>query len=346
MLLSEREAFGRSWFAGTFATERMKAKSLAGCAYTREVWTGVPRIPDQVLRSTFYLYRSVEEAVAGRASGGTGFFVSVSSKLHPTASMTFAVTNWHVAVRDGHSCIRVNKAGGGIDVLEFGPDEWTFRPAWHDLAIIPVDIDFAVHDVIPISEELLASVQTVTEHAVGPGDDLFMVGRFMDHDGGETNAPAVRFGNLSMMPHGFIKQPTKASLESYCIDMHSRTGHSGSPVFVYRTHGNDFRFDREREIKKTAFIYVLGIHWGQFIEHWELGENPTALESQQEASLTPADMQKLRVKGLSGMGCVIPSAAILELLHCEKFEALFVEADIALAKRLEIDGYPPEPEAT
>src|SRR5205823_82762 len=67
------------------------------------------------------------------------------------------------------------------------------------------------------------------------------IGLFVDHDGVTTNVPSARFGNISMLPNknATIEQPTNYRGESYVVDMHSRTGFSGSPVFVYRTFGSD-----------------------------------------------------------------------------------------------------------
>ena len=234
--------------------------------------------------------------------------------------ITYVVTNWHVAVSEGNSCVRVNKKGGGSDVFELEPHEWTFRPVWHDIAIASLSLDRAVHDAVSISQNFLATDAFVSDRAIGPGDDVFMVGRFIDHDGGETNVPAARFGNLSMMPYGAIEQPSKAKLGSYVIDMHSRSGFSGSPVFAYRTFGNDFRKKSDSTPDVKPFITLLGIHWGQFYEFWELAHKPSS--STVKSGLgADSDIRNKRVVGLSGMGCVIPASAILELLDCEKFRA-------------------------
>src|SRR5258707_1186988 len=65
------------------------------------------------------------------------------------------------------------------------------------------------------------------------GDDTFMIGLFLDHAGVTTNVPSARFGNISMLPNprATIRQSTGYDGVSYVVDMHSRTGFSGSPVF-------------------------------------------------------------------------------------------------------------------
>lgn len=337
---------GRSWLAQMFLTRCVEAKSLAGCPYTRKVWIGMPRVPDELLRATVYLYGSSDDAIAGRNFGGTGFLISVPSKIDRNMVTIYIVTNWHVAVDDGFSCVRVNKKGGGIDVFEFEPHEWEFRPSWHDLAIIELPLDPTTHDTAFISEDVLATDAFISAHAVGLGDDVFMVGRFVDHDGGETNIPAIRFGNLSMMPSAPIEQPTRARLGSYVIDMHSRSGFSGSPVFAYRTFGNDFRLKSGNPIDAKPFCVLLGIHWGQFHEYWELADKP--LHALHKSAMAPdSGVINKRVKGLSGMGCVIPASAILELLYCKKFTEARDHAEAALIEERERSGnLPPAPEST
>src|SRR5208337_5394725 len=88
-----------------------------------------------------------------------------------------------------------------------------------------------------ISTKVFATEEIVSEYGIGVGDDVFMVGRFINHEGSPTYLPATRFGNISVMPFPILKSPQKGP--SYCIDMHSRPGFSGSPVFVYRTPGGN-----------------------------------------------------------------------------------------------------------
>jgi hypothetical protein len=89
-----------------------------------------------------------------------------------------------------------------------------------------------------VQDTRFANERDVAAEGIGPGEDVFMVGRFMDHDGGAINQPAVRFGNISTMPAN-IKQPNGVIRPCYCIDLHSRAGFSGSPVYAFRTFGQD-----------------------------------------------------------------------------------------------------------
>src|ERR1700693_3020590 len=112
----------------------------------------------------------------------------------------------------------------------------------YDIAVIPMPFnpDHLKAAMLPtqlfVNKEMFEANNVGTKGALGVGSDTFMVGRFIDHDGGETNRPAARFGHISVLPAPII-QPNDVTADSFCIDMHSRPGYSGSPVFVYRTPG-------------------------------------------------------------------------------------------------------------
>ena len=98
-----------------------------------------------------------------------------------------------------------------------------------------LDIDFDKHKVSYIDQSffLLPDYHypcVWLEGHIGPGEDVFMVGRFVNQDGGATQ-PALRFGNISSMPAEMTIQKFRRKRPYYLIDMHSRLGYSGSPVF-------------------------------------------------------------------------------------------------------------------
>lgn len=130
------------------------------------------------------------------------------------------------------------------------------------------------------------------------GDDVFMIGRFVDHDGSQTNRPSARFGHISMTDAAIL-QVTGYSGSSFVIDMHSRSGYSGSPVFVYRTSGSIF--SKQNTIMGGGHLMkLLGIHWEQFPELWELSgpQGPAGREDESEAELITEGQY---VRGLSGI---------------------------------------------
>jgi len=67
---------------------------------------------------------------------------------------------------------------------------------------------------------------------VGPGDDTFTVGRFIGHDGKESNLPVVRFGNIAMLPQQPLELEHLGPQNVFLIESRIMPGYSGSPVFL------------------------------------------------------------------------------------------------------------------
>jgi hypothetical protein len=327
----------------------VQCRSTAGAPYTRWVRVGMPRIPPKIVDNVFYLYRTAEDAKSGRNPGGSGFVVERAEGPHP---FLYGVTNWHVACRDGFSVIRLNTHDGGTDVVEFGPEDWEFIPGKYDVAVVPLNVDRR-HQFSSVQiESFQFAPDPNVAIQIGVGEEVFMVGLFVDHGGTTTNVPSARFGYISMLPHEIapIKQPTGFFGESFVVDMHSRTGFSGSPVFVYRTFGSDLSKDwhgfdsiefgppnqaiqhphlRPGDTKTggglmriSPFLRLLGIHWGQFPEEWELRKRDSIDETRKKNLI----MEGAYVEGMSGMTCVIPAWNILEVLHLPKFNKMQEDA--------------------
>lgn len=212
------------------------AQSSRGTPFTRWIPFGMPRIPPDVLKCVCYLYATEKEAETGKGFGGTGFVVTFPSRFSDSL-FVYVVTNHHVACSEGASVVRLNTIDGATDIYPFEPDQWHFDPRY-DVAVHPINVHKDRHNISVIHNPSFLTKEMLELRKIGAGDDVFMVGRFVDHDGGSTNQPAVRFGNISVMPSP-IKQPNGLMADAFCIDLHSRSGYSGSPVFVYRTPGND-----------------------------------------------------------------------------------------------------------
>lgn len=298
----------------------------------------MPRIPEQILDCVFYPYAEEESARKGTEFGGTGFLVGIPSR-HAGLFFSYAVTNHHVACSGGSSVIRINTVNGEPDIFAFEPHDWHFDPRF-DIAVRGIGLSENSHKYALIGPDSFTSQEQVHEKKIGVGDDVFMVGRFVDHDGGPINKPAARFGHISVMPSP-IKQPNGQTADSYCIDLHSRSGYSGSPVFVYRTPGYDLEERLPKDLKDaklliagTNYLGLLGIHFAQFPEQWQIGISPTALKP--EASDVPLVIEGGYVKGLSGMTCVLPAWTIMEVLNSprlvESRNQIDDEEDIRLQK--------------
>lgn len=311
-----------------FDRKPVAAVSSRGTPFTRWVSYEMPRIPDRLLNCVFYLYHSEEDAIAGRNAGGTGFVVALKSTVDPTKHFIFAVTNWHVACQSGASVVRVMRRDGQPEVFAYGPEDWFFDPQGHDVAIVPLPLQSKVHDCtyLPISNLRRLDGEPTT---MGIGDDVFMIGRFVDHDGGEKNKPTVRFGNISMMPTP-IQMPNGNKLDAYCLDMHSRSGYSGSPVFVYRLPGGDLNErlktgkDAELLFAGASILTLLGIHVGQFPEIWRIKSVKTAAPPAEAVELTATEQH---IEGVSGMTCVAPISAVLALLEAPALKKRIEDAE-------------------
>jgi hypothetical protein len=311
----------------------------------------MPRVPSLVCNAAFYLYPSVKDAKAGGNFGGTGFLIAVPSKRHAKYGRAhiYAVTNWHVAVQ-GSPVIRLNSKSGAPDILDFDADQWFFDGV-HDIAVLPLQIDPDLHSTTVLYSNMLVTERQIKDARIGPGDDVFMIGRFMDHDGGQSNRPALRFGNIAMDPTP-IQQDNGVRADAYCIDLHSRSGYSGSPVFVYRTPHSDLEpppiqrtsnFGLPIQPSSGVFFLLLGIHFAQFPEMWEVtsrGKLRNKSDSRREPLLTDGKY----IKGLSGMTCVLPAWTIRKVLNIPLLREMREKIEENTEAMFQRDGYPPEPE--
>jgi hypothetical protein len=265
----------------------------------------MPRVANDFLDCVFYLYPSREAAERGEEAGGTGFWVNYVPPGLTNAFFVFAVSNKHVVADIGASVIRLNKVGGGVDIFEIEPHEWHFTGK-DDLAILHCTPSPSIHrfKVMPIDRFITRDV--VTQEDIGPGDEVFMIGRFIKHDGKLTNVPSVRFGMLSM-PVSDIEHPTIGIQESFAVEMRSWSGYSGSPVFVYPRSWNmntgNVRLGGNQ-------IYLMGIDWGHIVDHWEIREK--IVSSDTAAKGTPRAVPYVAAN--TGMNGVVPAWRLAEML--------------------------------
>lgn len=222
----------------------------------------MPKIPQQYLDCSIYLYRSKECAEQGEDFGGSGCLVRVdSNRYYDPRSFTggvysinphnivfpshlYAVTNKHVA-RRGFPVIRLNTIDDKIDVLELEHHDWIPHPDGDDLAIAPIDLPEDRHSfyAIDVREFVHPNQLSYSDGSfliypdaprIGAGDDTFMVGRFVTHDGQQKNTPSLRFGSIAMLPFEKVKLEDGYMQEAFLVETRSLSGYSGSPVFVYR----------------------------------------------------------------------------------------------------------------
>lgn len=169
--------------------------------------------------------------------GASGFLVGVRSTAFSDGAYAYAVTNRHVIRKCGPTpIIRMNNpaASGGFTLIETHNDAWVLHNQGDDLAVHPVTGPGLLYSGNWVPEEMLLTEDQVNEYDIGPGDEVFFVGRFVNHEGRQKNWPALRFGNISMMPWEPIRQEEAGiEQESFVVEGRSMGGYSGAPVFIH-----------------------------------------------------------------------------------------------------------------
>jgi hypothetical protein len=198
------------------------------------VWeASVPRISDQLTGCALYIYASMQDARDGANQGASGFLVGVQSQTFPDLSFTYAVTNWHVVRKAKTPVIRMNRRDGGIECFPTTAAEWTQHPDGDDIAAFQINPDVERMRFVSLAARMLLTHELVAHEDIGIGDDVFMIGRFINHEGKERNAPALRFGNIAMMATEKIVTEYGTEQESFLVEVRSLPGYSGSAVFLY-----------------------------------------------------------------------------------------------------------------
>jgi hypothetical protein len=232
------------------------------------------------------------------------------------------------------------KRGDAFEVINLDPSDWIFNLPEADIAIAYLGLARRGSSSNALVPHMFAREKY---NDIGVGEDVFMLGLFVDQAGHEKNAPLARFGNVSMLASkaALVTMGTR-SYESYIVDMRSRNGYSGAPVFVFRTFGNDLGTHQEsleldlgtidpdqyrsgRRLQVTAqmrmrpMLQLLGIHYAQFLEPVRLDGLLRLDDAAEDGRLVVTD--ETSVMGQSGMTCVAPAWKILELLEIPALEA-------------------------
>ncbi|MBA1142259.1 hypothetical protein [Mesorhizobium neociceri] len=262
----------------------------------------MPRIPDDTLDVAFYLYPSEAAAKAGQEAGGTGFVVMVPFERVDGLAVIL-VTNKHV-IQQGHTFVRLNrKDGSAPDVFEIDPVEWYPHSGPHDVAVAIGVGNGKVHSFSKsVHYEQLLTRDMVREYDIGIGDDVFMIGRFIGHDGKTHNRPSVRFGNISVDVGNIYNSSSGHNEESYAVEVKSKPGYSGSCVLVYA-----LKSSTSRRSEKKEFVLCLGINWGHILER-----RPVLDDTGKEVE------PKRYVRVPSDMSGIVPAWRILELIDSAK----------------------------
>jgi hypothetical protein len=314
--------------------------SQSGIAY--QTWESpVPAIDPNVLQCVFYVYPDVPSAEQGKPAGGTGFFAGVPLKMNPHLRMIYAVTNQHcIEKSDPRVVLRVNKKTGESDCIPTKRSDWKPHPDGLDVAVCPImlspdyDYNFVSTDMFFITPEI------VKERWIGPGDDVFMAGRFIGHDGKLGNLPTARFGNISRMNSEPLEDRNGMPQDSFLVEMRSIPGYSGSPVFVYI----NATFPRPPNFTMPNLSpYRQGMHgpWLLGIDWSHLSNFHRVLEENRITKKSPAEW----VETNTGMAGVIPAWRIKQLLDLEEFQVQREEQDNQYSNYSRMAGSPSQDSA-
>jgi len=278
----------------------------------------MPRIHNDFLDCSIYLYPSKEAAEKGERVGGSGCLVLIKS-LVKGYSHAYAVTNRHVIEKANSPVIRLNTTSGEKDVLEFKNNDWIPHPDGDDVAVCPIDFPAEQFKVRFIDRDAyFVTPDRIRFFDIGVGEGTFMVGRFISHEGKQRNTPSMRFGNIAMMPDEPVPHPLNHDQESFLVETRSIGGYSGSPVFVHIPL-SEARFDGY----PRGVVFLLGIDWGH-IPMYEKVVDKYGLDHP----------DGWRVKSNTGMAAVVPAWRLNDLLNIPELVAQREKDDEELLEKV------------
>ena len=294
------------------------------------------RIHDSYLNCAFFLYQSLRDARDGSERGATGFFVSVPWETNKQRQHVYAATNTPCITncRDSVVIRATRRSDASLVFIETDPIEWDSLPG-NDISVRPIAPDQAwAYNGVPTGIFVTPDDfrQTTSERTcLGPGDKVFMLGRFISHDGKTENHPSARFGNISMNAAP-IWHRGGYNQESIAVDMRAISGYSGSPVFVYWEFGGA-NLPLVKRSSMQSFLALLGIDWGH-IEH--------------KLPVLGADGKPLpngeHVRSHTSMACVVPAWRIADLLGTEKFKRQRMQDEADAPQPAAATGFAETPE--
>ncbi len=268
----------------------------------------MPRIDDSFIDSVIFIYPSKQAAFDGEKVGGSGVLIGVPLEENSSYKLVYAVTNAHVALNPNNPSpvIRVNTKDNNFDIIETTQDQWHRHPLGDDLAIMPIRLKSQFHKFNYTKREGLITREFINEHNIGPGDGVFLIGRFIHHEGKKQNLPLVRRGIISLMDKEPIRNHfTGLAQDSIVVETRSIGGYSGSPVIViveplsHRPHTSDLSLNWHARL--------LGIDWGHIQIHEPVID--------QSGNKHP---DKWQVQTNSAMTCIVPAWKIEDLLELEE----------------------------
>jgi hypothetical protein len=279
-------------------------------------------IPQHYFEMAVYIYPTLADAKADEKVGGSGFMVGYTLENNPAYYQLYVVTNRHVIKGLRNPALKLNTYKEGSQCIETNENRWIPHPDGDDLAVLPLEISQDEYRFYSINTQTFATRDMLNNFTILPGDDVFMVGRFVSLEGEKENTPTARFGNVARTIGEKIdnnKNGFAHKQESFLIDCRSLPGYSGSPVFITmypRMPRPPYYLvpDNHRQYKLMQHgPFLLGIDW-LHIENYQhaLRRNPKTNEFEKDPDL--------KVPTNTGLAGVIPAWRLLALLDMEELK--------------------------
>jgi hypothetical protein len=294
----------------------------------------MPKVDEMLLDSVVYVYPSMEDAKQGVAYGGSGFLVTIELKNEPGFGFIYAVTNKHV-IRKGSTVVRVNTHDGYTDQFPFTRDDWQLHPT-ADLAVAQLmSLDSEFHRTCQFEANQIVSKDICGKLQIGAGDEVYMLGRFISHDGKQRNQPFVQSGIISLMPTDVVTatddddNPTETE-ELFLIEMRSLSGCSGSPVlfqFPLTASTSPRLTPDNRDLLRQRWL--LGIDCGHFKTHEDVKLDTHARGQERYLST------QYVAESNAGQMMVVPAWKLQELLDHPRFARLREQGERESFRRIQ-----------
>ena len=266
-------------------------------------------VPDEARKCVVFV---CYKAHSGFRLAGTAFFVSVQPAEDFQLYAVYLVTAKHVIVDakqesiDGSVWLRVNDRSGGSFMVETPVDDWVGHP--DDTSVDASVLAWAPRsdqvEYLCIPDTMTATDEIIDREDIGPGDEIFLTGLFVNHVGRNRNLPIIRIGNIALMPEERIATRHFGSIEAYLVEARSIGGLSGSPVFVHVSGIRKDTLDLGRDV-----FYWLGLMHG----HWDM---PVDTSSPDAAIADTPEKEAVNM----GIAMVVPATQIVEIIDQPMFK--------------------------
>ncbi len=261
-------------------------------------------VPPVVRECVAFLYYKVEDRIF---PAGTGFFMSVPAE-DKSITFIYMVTARHViegiAKRssDQKVLLRLNRHSGEVGLIGTNVRDWRFHQtdSSADVAALAYAPDESTYKYRALPSSMLITKELIEKHGIGPGDEVFFPGLFVNHVGRERNLPLVRIGNIAAMPEERVST-ADGPIDAYLVEARSIGGLSGSPTLVHLLLGRGGSITLG-----SPQFYLLGLMRGHF-------DSPLTEADEIQEDENQAERVNM------GIAIVVPSEKIIELLEHPDF---------------------------